>query len=340
MAGDTISASQLVLRSQFAWSAWTVSEVEGSATASGITIPGSDGNRSALFRQYVRLGEFRLGALDFDAVRLFGGAGAGRTSRYSLDSRGTAQHLGLSSTHGPLSFTVTVQRATSDDWQLFEPTGIGLKRPAASYELRDVTTELSWQRGRVALSTSGSWRAGVGATSGKGQVLATAVSWNAVGPLTLIAQAGEQLADPLRGIPQATYAGLSVRVQRSRGNAPGLRDALRRDALGRASRASETTAFDALRDAEYQLERSGNGATLVLRVAAASDAVVEMACSATEWRTVRMTREGAEWIARLPLASGTHRVALRVNGGDWRAPRGLSRVSDDFGGSVGLLVVP
>ena len=149
-----------------------------SATASGVTIPGNDGNRSASARQYLLLGERRLGALHFGVLQLFGGAGLGRTSRFALDTRSTAQQLGVVSASGPLSFTVSVQRSTSDDWQLFEPTGIGLKRPAPYYELRDVVTELAYQRGRVALSTSRTWRSGVGATSGKGEGFAIAASWH------------------------------------------------------------------------------------------------------------------------------------------------------------------
>jgi hypothetical protein len=33
-------------------------------------------------------------------------------------------------------------------------------------------------------------------------------------------------------------------------------------------------------------------------------------------------------------------VAVRVNGGAWRAPRGLAVVDDDFGGKAGLIVIP
>jgi len=40
------------------------------------------------------------------------------------------------------------------------------------------------------------------------------------------------------------------------------------------------------------------------------------------------------------LPPGSHRVAVRINGGAWRAPRGLVAVPDDFGGTVGVVVVP
>jgi len=41
----------------------------------------------------------------------------------------------------------------------------------------------------------------------------------------------------------------------------------------------------------------------------------------------------------VPLAAGVHRVNVRVDGGEWRVPTGLSAVDDDFEGKVGLLVV-
>jgi hypothetical protein len=41
----------------------------------------------------------------------------------------------------------------------------------------------------------------------------------------------------------------------------------------------------------------------------------------------------------LVIAPGVHRVNIRVDGGAWRPPPGLSVVRDEFGGEVGLLVV-
>jgi hypothetical protein len=53
-----------------------------------------------------------------------------------------------------------------------------------------------------------------------------------------------------------------------------------------------------------------------------------------------MVRDGGAFVHRLTLPTGTHRVAVRVNGGAWRAPRGLAAVADDFGGQAGVVVVP
>jgi 1,4-alpha-glucan branching enzyme len=68
---------------------------------------------------------------------------------------------------------------------------------------------------------------------------------------------------------------------------------------------------------------------------------VWLRADATAWRAVELARDpGGGWSAALPLASGTHRVLVRVDDGPWRAPANLPAVDDDMGGRVGLLVVP
>jgi hypothetical protein len=47
-----------------------------------------------------------------------------------------------------------------------------------------------------------------------------------------------------------------------------------------------------------------------------------------------------EWTLERIVARGTHRVAIRVNGGSWGAPPNLPHVTDEFGGEAGLLIVP
>ena len=67
---------------------------------------------------------------------------------------------------------------------------------------------------------------------------------------------------------------------------------------------------------------------------------VEVAGDFSAWEPVAMGRDGSFWIARVALGPGKHRVAVRVSGGEWRAPRNLARVRDDYGGEAGLVVVP
>ncbi|MDQ3673659.1 MAG: glycogen-binding domain-containing protein, partial [Gemmatimonadota bacterium] len=58
------------------------------------------------------------------------------------------------------------------------------------------------------------------------------------------------------------------------------------------------------------------------------------------WSPVKLEASGAGvWTILLPLASGQYQMNLRVNGGSWLVPPGLLSLKDEFGGSVGLLVV-
>lgn len=78
-----------------------------------------------------------------------------------------------------------------------------------------------------------------------------------------------------------------------------------------------------------------------VRVAIRIDAAasVEFASDCTNWRPVSMVREGEVWVADVPAIVGVHRANVRVNGGRWIAPPGLSHVDDDFAGEVGIFIV-
>ncbi len=77
-----------------------------------------------------------------------------------------------------------------------------------------------------------------------------------------------------------------------------------------------------------------------MRVVADDGALVEVAGDFSAWKPVPLTRVNDAWEAEIALPPGSHRVAVRINGGTWQAPRGLARVRDDYGGSAGLIVVP
>lgn len=327
LADDSLAAAQWVLRTTFAPARWSRSrtDVDVAATTNGIVWPGVNGNRSGALRQ----------SLQFGTVSVFGSAGAGRTSRLNLDSRGHAFSLGSDVQRGRWRASVTGQRAFTDDWQLMEASGIELRREVPAYTIDDLTTELSWRSGRVWLAASRSWRAGSGATIGTANGYSLVAAWQLSPIVMLIAQGGEQMADVVRGVPQARYTGLAMRWNPLRVNG------LRRDAraFGEA-RTNAPTLVPDVRSDEVLLQRRDGAGTIVLTITAAADALVEVACSATDWAPLRVAREGGRFVHRLSLPSGTHRLAVRVNGGAWRAPRGLAPVEDDFGGKAGVVVVP
>jgi hypothetical protein len=78
----------------------------------------------------------------------------------------------------------------------------------------------------------------------------------------------------------------------------------------------------------------------IVRVVAAGARTVELMGDFTSWEPIALiAEEGGVWVARLDIAPGVHRVNIRIDGGEWIAPPGLSSVADDFGGQVGVFVV-
>ena len=142
----------------------------------------------------------------------------------------------------------------------------------------------------------------------------------------LVASAGRALADEARGVPSVRYLSLALRVgwrpTRSAGvlrvrQPPGEDDAGRID----------------IRDIGDSLR------AVIVHQRMASR--VEVVGDFTDWQPVAMTNmPNGEWRIERNIAPGPHRVAIRVDGGPWRVPPNLPRVEDDFGGEVGIVIVP
>lgn len=82
------------------------------------------------------------------------------------------------------------------------------------------------------------------------------------------------------------------------------------------------------------------GGARAVRVRAPRALKVEISADFTDWTPVPMRRvKDGEWEAVLPIAPGTYRVSLRVDGSPWAAPPGLVPVMDEFNGEVGLVVI-
>jgi hypothetical protein len=86
--------------------------------------------------------------------------------------------------------------------------------------------------------------------------------------------------------------------------------------------------------------RPSNDGLYVVTISVPSARTVELSGDFNSWRavTLRETRPDV-WETTIALAPGTYHVNMRVNGASWVAPPGLSQTTDDFNGSVGLLVV-
>ena len=85
---------------------------------------------------------------------------------------------------------------------------------------------------------------------------------------------------------------------------------------------------------------TGAAHSLSIRVHAPSARSVEINADFTDWVPVNMVAmPDGWWMVTLPVRSGTHQVNVRADRGSWEVPPTLPMLRDEFGGSVGLLVV-
>lgn len=85
----------------------------------------------------------------------------------------------------------------------------------------------------------------------------------------------------------------------------------------------------------------GDDVRLLLRAPGA--AAVEVSGDFTDWQPVTLNRSSGDssaWEGVFQIPRGVHRINVRRDGGQWRAPSGTTRSSDDYDGDVGIFVVP
>ena len=259
--------------------------------------------------------------IDLGATSLWAGAAIGKTSRPQLlSSTNATVDLGATVTHGSVAAAASVQHWRTADWRLIEASGYYLTRAASAYTMDDARLQLAWQASPVALSLSAGWRLGTQATEGSSAAFAASARFALATDVALTLFAGDLLADPVRGAPEARLVSASVRW---------------RVEANLTDRRPAGVHVRALVDAD-----PAGGVLLIIDVAAAPGSRVEYAGSFTDWTPRPVPYDGARFLVRIPLVSGRHRVSVRVNGGSWLAPSGLARVDDELGGDAALVIVP
>ena len=139
--------------------------------------------------------------------------------------------------------------------------------------------------------------------------------------VSLEAAAGSYPRD-ITGFDQGRYLNLGLRLS-----------------VGRAGSAATAPLPSSAGVPEFEIVRvAGDAVRLTLPVSEAT--TVAIAGDWNDWAPAPMERTAdLRWTVTLPLAAGTHRFALVVDGGRWMVPPGVTRLPDDFGGEYGLLIV-
>jgi hypothetical protein len=134
----------------------------------------------------------------------------------------------------------------------------------------------------------------------------------------VLLDAGRANADFVRGIPRSSYASVGLRIaMRPRVSLADRRATRPRVQVARVDervRRIELVGLEARR--------------------------VELIGDFTDWAPVTLERRDARWTLERPIPPGPHRIAIRIDGGEWVAPPSLPRVDDDLAGSVGLITIP
>jgi predicted carbohydrate-binding protein with CBM48 len=151
--------------------------------------------------------------------------------------------------------------------------------------------------------------------------------------LSVILSGGRYPTDPTRGSVSGRYLGVALRMSalphRSSFTVP-VRPSVPQPHAGPLDPPA----------ASIEL-RSCRCAGVTFAIHAPGAAQVEIAGEFTNWEPVALSRaDGDAWTAALPLSRGTYRFNVRIDGGDWIVPAGVTGVRDEFGGTVGLLRVP
>jgi predicted carbohydrate-binding protein with CBM48 len=148
----------------------------------------------------------------------------------------------------------------------------------------------------------------------------SAVASYRVTPGTLVRiAAGGYPTDYIRQLPNGSYASVGVRLERGK--------------------RQQVDWYQPPDIPAFRVDTIAGGAR-VIRLREPRAFKVELSGDFTDWTPLPMRAlDGGAWELVLPIAPGTYRVSVRVDGGPWSAPPGLVPVADEFNGEVGVVVI-
>lgn len=287
-----------------------LTEVGGAVANYGVTTIARGGNVNGWLRQRVAIGDGGVWA----------GGSLSQTRRDDFDAHATLVEAGgWYRINSNVIASGSLARRRTDDSPLMFASGTFLSRVANTYDLTDASLAARLERGRFSLDAAQLWRRGAGATFVNQSAFFWTAGWELNSRIAVSVSGGRQLSDPLRGSPDVTlYSAV-------------LRYAIRTmpaDIVGTSITSSA------------RLLQTPDGTLLTVLVNAPDSVVVEVAGSFSGWDPVPITKTPTGWQLQVILQPGRYRVAIRYDGGAWRAPGNLGRIKDDFDGESGLIIVP
>lgn len=279
---------------------WFRAEVSGSLAGSAPEDGASTGLYGALLRGHMLAG----------AKGLWLGVGAGQSSAGAEWRLVRSAEAGVWWRHGAMMLAGSVERTGLVD---------------TSYV--DVEASARWTRRAFELGVGGGIRGGDGVTESPWAMVNG--TWWIGRHFALSAAGGRYLADHVQGIPGGRYMTIGLRV------------ATRPPVVELPLTSRSTLPAEIARPVAGRLEllRTATGGS-ALRLEAPGARRVELMADFTGWKVVALqpSRDGW-WYLPETLPPGTHRFNVRVDDGRWGVPRGVTTITDDFDGVVGILSV-
>ena len=181
-----------------------------------------------------------------------------------------------------------------------------------------VQADLDWRLGRSEWTFTGGARAGeqLGSRTWEGM--------SAMLPLTsrvaLVTELGRRGSIPEQHLPATRFASVAVRL------------------FNPVARARPEAA-PGVGAARLDVARDSAGA-LIIEVVGVDAHRIELMGDFNDWTPASLRSDGERrWRLSARVTAGVHRVLMRVNGGAWRVPPGVSTETSEFGEQVGLLLV-
>ncbi|MDF2771811.1 MAG: hypothetical protein K0S86_1305 [Geminicoccaceae bacterium] len=258
-----------------------------------------------------------------DAVGVWAGGGGGRVRTERRTYGAATGDFGVWARRGEHRvsiFAAPVRTSTITTFVFSDETVLRLREPVG-YTDFTLAAHGGWgafQLDAVAVLRDG-WQGNVrsAATASVGG------AWWMTPHIGLAAAVGRQLSDPMRGTARARYASVALRLSAERHRVE-RRPTEPRVAAGEASLVAVP----------------GGGGRATIRVHAPGARRVEIMGDLTGWEPMELDQRDGRWERRLTAASGPHHVLVRIDGGAWMPPSNLPRIDDEYGGRVGLVIVP
>jgi hypothetical protein len=254
------------------------------------------------------------------------GAAGGTAGTRERRTQLTRLEAGVRRVVGPARINVWLSR-TGFGSGVTQPGGLGQDSSGSSDSLRrngvseytELGSQAALRLNRYELGLSLTQRMGSAAVRRTGWELSA--TWWVAPSIGVVGATGHSLPEFGFTIPGARYGTVGLRLAlgaRSPGDAP----------RGRATR-SRSTAAPTLVVADR-----------LLTFQWASARRAEVMGDFTDWRPEPLVAlRGGRWAHQVALSPGVHHLNVRFDGGPWLVPAGAIPVDDEFGGTVGLVVV-